>query len=72
VPIVVLQCHIKETTPLHVAISHKMSCEFTYVVLEEIFHHMLRHHAVEENEDNHSVLVVILASPDKKLLERSP
>ena len=51
VPMVVLQCHIKETIPLHVAISHKMSCELGYVVLEVRSHHMKRHHAAEGNEE---------------------
>ena len=51
VPMVVLQSHIKEPTPLHVAISHKMSCELGFVILEIRSHHMKKQHAEEGNEE---------------------
>ena len=50
-PMLILQCHIKETTLLHVAILHKMSCKVRDVVLEERSHHRKRHQVAEGDEE---------------------
>ena len=51
VAMVVLQCHIKETTPLHIAISHKMSCKLRYNTFKKRSHNRKRHHAAKRDKE---------------------